>query len=96
MARMISIKQAAKETGLTESEIRTGIHSRKYPAIRVGTSGKGKFMLDAEELESVLKRLALSNIKSNVNQHEIEVVSKAAKGGEDDKIIPFTTFRMVK
>ena len=99
MARMITIAQAVLETGLCEHTIRAGCNNGEYPAFRVGSSGRGKWMIDAEGLHKLLSEQAQRNIKSSPAQHEEDSntnVSEAAKGGSGDEVIPFTRFRLVK
>jgi hypothetical protein len=101
MVRMITIQQASIETGLTVSALRAGITNGTYPAIRVGSSGRGKFMIEANELNRVLIDLARRNVKSNeVNinlQLEAESPHEVAKGDNIDKkkIVPFTRFNKI-
>jgi hypothetical protein len=97
MTKIITIKEAVKLSGLTETALRTGIANGTFPAFRVGSSGRGKFMLDMDELEKAIKELARSNMKVKpVEPKEPDSNIDAAKGGENrETVLPFTQFRKV-
>jgi len=65
MSKMITIKQVAKEFGLSEYEIRMGIKRGKYPYIRVGEKS-GKYLLSKEQMEEQLYKMSMNNMKGAV------------------------------
>lgn len=62
---MVTINQAAEITGLSRRELRTGVLSGKYPAMRVGGE-HGKFLLDIDLLNGRITEL----MKENCNRQE--------------------------
>ena len=60
MGQKISLKDASKVTGLSETELRKGFKMGKYPGLRLG-SGIGKILFDKELLEARIEELMLSN-----------------------------------
>lgn len=62
---MVTINEAAEITGLSKRELRTGILSGKYPAMRVG-GRHGKFLLDIDLLNERITEL----MKENCNRRE--------------------------
>lgn len=54
MDKMLTVKQAALETGLSEYELRQGIKSGKYPCYRVGAKG-GKYLISLEILSETIR-----------------------------------------
>lgn len=95
MVRMITLKQAAAETGLTENALRAGAIAGTLPATRAGTSGRGKIIFEADELEKALIQMVRSNIRTDEPQSEA-IPETAAKGGYEGEVIPFTVFKNVK
>lgn len=63
MGQRMKIKEAASYVGLSEWELRQGIRSGRYPALRVGV-GKGKYIVDIDLLETRIKYLMEMNIRS--------------------------------
>ena len=59
---MVTINQAAEITGLSRRELRTGVLSGKYPAMRVGGE-HGKFLLDIDLLNERITELMKENCK---------------------------------
>lgn len=64
MGKRVGIKEAAELVGLSEWELRQGINTGKYPAMKVGV-GKGKYILDIDLLEERIQELMKSNIREN-------------------------------
>lgn len=62
---MVTINQAAEITELSRRELRTGVLSGKYPAMRVGGE-HGKFLLDIDLLNERITEL----MKENCNQQK--------------------------
>ncbi|WP_250229679.1 hypothetical protein [Anaeropeptidivorans aminofermentans] len=63
MGKMITIKQAACEFGLSEYELRMGIKNGKYPYIRVGEKN-GKYLLSREQMTERIYKMSINNMKS--------------------------------
>lgn len=61
MGQRMNIKEAAAAVGLSEWEIRQGIRSGRYPALKVGI-GKGKYIIDVELLEARIQALMQQNV----------------------------------
>ena len=60
MSKRVTVTQAAKQTGLSEYAIRTGIKQGRIPHIR--TSGfKGKILLDIDLVEQSLRQEAINS-----------------------------------
>jgi hypothetical protein len=99
MLRIATIKEAVIATGLSDSALRTGIANGTFPAFRVGTSGRGKIMIDLDELNIVIKELARNNLKAKPKEawkSESDGSHNAVKdGNEKETILPFTKFRKV-
>ena len=70
MKRMRNVKEAAKATGLSECELKRGVHAGIYPYIRVG-EGRGKFLFDIDMLNDVITRRAMDNMKTNHEKENI-------------------------
>lgn len=62
MREMLTIKETAKEFGISEYSLRIGIKQRKYPAIRVGGKN-GKFLINVHLFAQCLEREALGNLE---------------------------------
>ena len=62
--RMVSKKQAAIATGLSEHELGRGARAGIYPCVRIGL-GRGKYLFDIDLLNEVLTERALANIKKD-------------------------------
>ena len=58
--KLVQIKEAAKQIGLSAYAIRVGIAMGKYPFVRVGT-GRGHIFVDVETLEKIIEQEALEN-----------------------------------
>lgn len=63
MGKKLSVKDAAICVGLSEWELRQGIKTGRYPALKIG-QGRGKYIIDLELLEARIEELMLSNIKT--------------------------------
>jgi hypothetical protein len=97
MVRMISIKQAIEETGLTESALRAGVADGTLPAIRVGRSARGKIMFEAGELSKALIELVRRNMKdSTKTTNHTDTLNCVITKDCEGKVIPFTHFKTVK
>jgi len=64
------LKQAAKETGLSEWELSAGARSGKYPAMRVG-GNRGRWIFDIDLLNKRIQELMLNNLNSKEQEHNI-------------------------
>ena len=60
MKRVLTIKEAATATGLSECELRRGAKSGTYPAMRAG-GPNGKFLFDLSLLEESITRRMLAS-----------------------------------
>lgn len=69
MDTMLTIKQAALETGLSEHELRQGIKSGKYPYYRVGAKG-GKYLISLEILKETISKGHFKN--QNINNQQLD------------------------
>ncbi|MDD3199347.1 MAG: hypothetical protein PHV95_09155 [Eubacteriales bacterium] len=72
MGKRVLIKEASETVGLSEWELRQGIRSGRYPAMKVGT-GKGKYIIDIDLLEARIRELMQANVvdseKDNQNTY---------------------------
>ncbi|MDX9917061.1 MAG: hypothetical protein RBT15_03505 [Gudongella sp.] len=66
MNKRVTLKQAAKALGppFTESELRRGVNTGKYPAMRAG-GPRGKIIFDMELLENRIRELMEENLKDD-------------------------------
>jgi len=62
MGEKMLIKEAAAKVGISEWELRQGVRSGKYPALKVG-NGAGKYIVDTGLLEARIEELMLENIR---------------------------------
>ena len=69
--KLVQLKEAAKQIGLTPHAIRLGIAVGKYPFVRVG-SGRGHIFVDVETLERIITEEALENQNMAKTQAEQE------------------------
>lgn len=69
MGKRVLLKQAAKETGLSVHELRTGAISGKYPSMRVG-GPHGKLIFDMELLEHQIRKIMMSNMDEDFEESE--------------------------
>lgn len=60
--QMFTIQEAVKHFGISEYSIRMGIRQGVYPAIKIGGK-RGKYLIDAELFESILRMEAIRNMK---------------------------------
>lgn len=60
--QMLTIKETVKHFGISEYSIRMGIRQGIYPAIKIGGK-RGKYLIDAELFESILRIEAIRNLK---------------------------------
>ena len=70
MKKMISIKEASKQSGLSEWELKRGIHAGEYPHIRIG-EGRGKYLLDMDMLQETLQRKLQQSINNEPKQENL-------------------------
>ena len=68
--RMVGVKEAAKETGLSEWELKRGANAGDYPHIRVG-EGRGKFLFDMDMLNETITKKALANTSAGAGRNNI-------------------------
>lgn len=64
MKKMITVKEAALVSGLSEYEIRIGLKQGRFPFYAVGNKGK-KYLIDCELFLETLKNIVLNNMKAN-------------------------------
>jgi hypothetical protein len=69
MGQKMNIKDAAVATGLSLWELRQGVKSGKYPALKIGV-GKGKYIFDYEMLEERIRDLMQMNIKKEFESNQ--------------------------
>lgn len=62
MGSIVKLRDAAKLTGLSEWELRTGVISGKYPAMRVG-GDHGRILFDLDLLKERIETLMLANVR---------------------------------
>lgn len=74
----VGIKEAARITGLSEWELRTGSISGKYPSMRVG-GPRGRIIFDIELLEKSIEQMMLDNIKPDNESEETYGTIRAVK-----------------
>ena len=79
MANIMTIREAAKTSGLSEWELRQGIRTGKYPAMKVGL-GAGKYLVDIDLLEAQIKRAMLSNVRSETAEGEKNNIDYSSYG----------------
>jgi hypothetical protein len=63
MKKMITVKEAALVSGLSEYEIRIGLKQGRFPFYAVGNKGK-KYLLDCELFLETLNNISLNNMKA--------------------------------
>lgn len=61
MTKMMTIKEVAQITGMSQYAIRQGIRQGKLPAFQLNGS-RGKYMINYDVLQDVLKDLCIQNI----------------------------------
>ena len=62
MPRMVSKKEAAELTGLSEWELGRGARAGEYPCVRIG-EGRGKFLFDVDLLNEHLTKKVMENVR---------------------------------
>jgi hypothetical protein len=75
MGKKLSIKDAANYVGLSEWELRQGIKSGRYPALKVG-QGRGKYIVDIDLLEARIKELMIDNIRATEREDDYGVIRR--------------------
>jgi hypothetical protein len=65
LAKIVLLKEASQQTGLSYGELYNGVRSGKYPGYRVGTSKHGKWVTDLELLNAKIIELMNANIKED-------------------------------
>ena len=63
MAQYASISETSRLTGLSVTSLRRGVHSRRFPHIRVGGTSRGKLLFDLQALAQVLADEAYASIQ---------------------------------
>ena len=76
MAAMMTIKEAARFTHMSEYAIRKGVTTGLYPAIRVCGNPKGKILINIEEFITTLNTLARQNIASDLSTNPIRRIAE--------------------
>ena len=73
--KIVSVKEAAKLTGLSCWELSCGARSGKYPAMKIGGS-RGKWAFDLDILQKRLVELMYENMeKCNNSESKIPKIS---------------------
>lgn len=75
MGKKLLIKEAANYVGLSEWELRQGIKSGRYPALKVG-QGRGKYIVDIDLLEARIKELMIDNIKTTEREDDYGIIRR--------------------
>lgn len=70
MKKMITVKEAASISGLSEYEIRIGLKQGRFPFYAVGNKGK-KYLLDCELFIETLNTIVINNMQV-VKEESIE------------------------
>lgn len=65
MPKIMLLRQAAEETGLSYTELYNGVRCGKYPGYQVGSSKHGKWVTDLELLNAKIIELMNANIKED-------------------------------
>lgn len=68
MGKRVGLKEAAKITGLSPWELRTGAKSGKYPNFRIG-GARGRIIFDIDLLEAHIEKMILNSIKEYDDMH---------------------------
>jgi hypothetical protein len=63
MAKMLTVKETAEATNLSEYAIRQGIAMGMYPAVRVTGKPRGRILINIELFVNALDKLATDNIR---------------------------------
>lgn len=58
---MVGLKEASERTGVSRYTLWRLVQAGQLSAMRAGTSGKGKWLLDFDYLKRTLKRQTLKN-----------------------------------
>ena len=62
MTKMLTVKETAQITNMSEYAIRKGIRAGLYPAIRICGNPTGKILINIEEFLSTINALASRNL----------------------------------
>lgn len=74
----LSIKDAAKRTGLSESTLRRCVRAKRLPAFRAG-SDRGKILFNEKILDSYIEQLMLMNVSGFFDDEDDESLALATK-----------------
>ncbi|OPZ87089.1 MAG: hypothetical protein BWY74_03479 [Firmicutes bacterium ADurb.Bin419] len=78
MKKMITVKEAALISGLSEYEIRIGLKQGRFPFYAVGNKGK-KYLLDCELFLETLNKIVLNNMQTakeeSLDSRESNIIS---------------------
>ena len=86
MKKMISVKEAALISGLSEYEIRIGLKQGRFPFYAVGNKGK-KYLLDCELFLETLNNISLSNMQA---------AKEEAFDSRESNIVTYNNIRKIK
>ena len=67
MNKMLTIKEATVTFGMSDYAIRQGIRSNRLPAVQLGGSSKGKYLIDPVAFETALRNLCMRNTESPID-----------------------------
>ena len=79
MVTMLTIKEAAQKTRMSEYAIRKGVNAGLYPSIRVCNDPRGKILINFEQFVLALNELASNNVVSEsdvVQEHGIRKIAE--------------------
>jgi hypothetical protein len=86
MKKMITVKEAALISGLSEYEIRIGLKQGRFPFYAVGNKGK-KYLIDCELFLETLNEIVLNNMQS-AKEESLDL--------RENNIVTFNPIRKVK
>jgi len=86
MKKMITVKEAALVSGLSEYEIRIGLKQGRFPFYAVGNKGK-KYMIDCELFLETLNKIVLNNMQT---------AKEEALDSKESNIVIYNNIRRVK
>ena len=82
MSIMLTIKEVAQATGMSQYAIRKGITSGVYPAIRACGNPKGKILVNINDFIATLNYIAHQNVavsEDSTNTHPRNTIRKIAE-----------------
>lgn len=83
----ISVQEAAENTGLSETVIREGVSSGRFPAIRT-SSKQSKILIDEQMFLQVLRNESLGNVKNGEERSYLASLFQKPADEDDENITP--------